>query len=576
MLSRFNKISIIISKRRNKQMVFLILLLIIGMVLEIFGLGIILPILAIILDENMGNNYPVLISGINYLGYYNYKEISIFLIVLLPIIYFIKTIFLFVITFYQNKFISLTIRDLSDRLYEKYLSKTYELFIEKNTSEYLKVLNTEILYFTTYLQALITFLTEFALSLAVLLVLLWIEPIGALTVFCFFGSLSTLFFLLSKEKLKTWSIDRETIDKSISKILLEGLGNIREIKIFDVLSFFTSKLKSENFKKARITYFQTTLIQAPRFYLEFISVVGLSIFILTFLIQEKNIIELISIIGVFVAGSFRVIPSLNRVITARQHIKYHENTLEIIFNEIKNENEPLTINKSRLIFNKSFELKNIYFKYKNTNKWILDNINLKVLEGESIGIIGESGSGKSSLVDIVSGLLIPQKGKLLIDGVKLPKNRLSNWRTLIGYVSQRTNLFDDTIIANIAFGDRNPNINKVKESIIDAQLLDFVNSLPNGIYSKISENGINFSGGQIQRIAIARALYKNPKVLILDEATSSLDNKTEINLIESVNKLKSKVTIIMIAHRISSLAYCDRIFELSKLELKQINKEKLN
>tara|TARA_B100000780_G_C21118893_1_gene453034 strand:+ start:897 stop:2627 length:1731 start_codon:yes stop_codon:yes gene_type:complete len=576
MLSRFNKISIIISKRRNKQMVFLILLLIIGMVLEIFGLGIILPILAIILDENMGNNYPVLISGINYLGYYNYKEISIFLIVLLPIIYFIKTIFLFVITFYQNKFISLTIRDLSDRLYEKYLSKTYELFIEKNTSEYLKVLNTEILYFTTYLQALITFLTEFALSLAVLLVLLWIEPIGALTVFCFFGILSTLFFLLSKEKLKTWSIDRETIDKSISKILLEGLGNIREIKIFDVLSFFTSKLKSENFKKARITYFQTTLIQAPRFYLEFISVVGLSIFILTFLIQEKNIIELISIIGVFVAGSFRVIPSLNRVITARQHIKYHENTLEIIFNEIKNENEPLTINKSRLIFNKSFELKNIYFKYKNTNKWILDNINLKVLEGESIGIIGESGSGKSSLVDIVSGLLIPQKGKLLIDGVKLPKNRLSNWRTLIGYVSQRTNLFDDTIIANIAFGDRNPNINKVKESIIDAQLLDFVNSLPNGIYSKISENGINFSGGQIQRIAIARALYKNPKVLILDEATSSLDNKTEINLIESVNKLKSKVTIIMIAHRISSLAYCDRIFELSKLELKQINKEKLN
>ncbi len=557
-------------------MVFLILLLIIGMVLEIFGLGIILPILAIILDENMGNNYPVLISGINYLGYYNYKEISIFLIVLLPIIYFIKTIFLFVITFYQNKFISLTIRDLSDRLYEKYLSKTYELFIEKNTSEYLKVLNTEILYFTTYLQALITFLTEFALSLAVLLVLLWIEPIGALTVFCFFGILSTLFFLLSKEKLKTWSIDRETIDKSISKILLEGLGNIREIKIFDVLSFFTSKLKSENFKKARITYFQTTLIQAPRFYLEFISVVGLSIFILTFLIQEKNIIELISIIGVFVAGSFRVIPSLNRVITARQHIKYHENTLEIIFNEIKNENEPLTINKSRLIFNKSFELKNIYFKYKNTNKWILDNINLKVLEGESIGIIGESGSGKSSLVDIVSGLLIPQKGKLLIDGVKLPKNRLSNWRTLIGYVSQRTNLFDDTIIANIAFGDRNPNINKVKESIIDAQLLDFVNSLPNGIYSKISENGINFSGGQIQRIAIARALYKNPKVLILDEATSSLDNKTEINLIESVNKLKSKVTIIMIAHRISSLAYCDRIFELSKLELKQINKEKLN
>ena len=556
-------------------MFFLIFLLIIGMILEIFGLGIILPVLAIILDENMGNNYPTIISLINYLGYYNYKEISIFLIVLLPFTYFIKTLFLLIISFFQNKFISITVRDLSNNLYQKYLSKPYELFIQKNTSEYLKVLNTEILYFTTYLQALITFITEFTLSLSVLFVLLWVEPIGALTVFCFFGILSTLFFLLSKEKLKAWSINREIIEKSISRIILEGLGNIREVKIFDVLKFFTSNLKSENFKKAKITYYQSTLVQAPRFYLEFISVVALSIFILIFLIQDKNIVELISIIGVFVAGSFRVIPSLNRVITARQHIKYHENTLEIIHNEINYENESFANDKSRIALNKSFELKNIYFRYKDTNKWILDNINLKVLKGESIGIVGESGSGKSSLVDIISGLLIPQEGIFLIDGLKLSKKRLSNWRSLIGYVSQRTNLFDDTIIANIAFGDINPNIKKVKESLIDAQLWNFVDSLPKGIYTKIGQNGIKFSGGQIQRIAIARALYKNPKILILDEATSSLDNKTEIKLIESVNNLKSKLTILMIAHRLSSLTYCDRIFELDNLELKQINKNNL-
>ena len=575
MISSFKKIGIIISKRRNKQMFFLIFLLIIGMILEIFGLGIILPVLAIILDENMGNNYPTIISLINYLGYYNYKEISIFLIVLLPITYFIKTLFLLIISFFQNKFISITVRDLSNNLYQKYLSKPYELFIQKNTSEYLKVLNTEILYFTTYLQALITFITEFTLSLSVLFVLLWVEPIGALTVFCFFGILSTLFFLLSKEKLKAWSINREIIEKSISRIILEGLGNIREVKIFDVLKFFISKLKSENFKKAKITYYQSTLIQAPRFYLEFISVVALSIFILIFLIQDKNIVELISIIGVFVAGSFRVIPSLNRVITARQHIKYHENTLEIIYNEINYENESFANDKSRIVLNKSFELKNIYFKYKDTNKWILENINLKVLKGESIGIIGESGSGKSSLVDIISGLLIPQKGIFLIDGLKLSKKRLSNWRSLIGYVSQRTNLFDDTIIANIAFGDINPDIKKVKESLIDAQLWNFVDSLSEGIYTKIGQNGIKFSGGQIQRIAIARALYRNPKILILDEATSSLDNKTEIKLIESVNNLKSKLNILMIAHRLSSLTYCDRIFELDNLELKQINKNNL-
>ena len=576
MLTTYQKINIIITKSRNKQMIFLIVLLFIGMILEIFGLGIILPILGIILDENMLNNYPKIVSRINYLGYNNYDEIKIVLICLIPIVYLIKTFFLLSITFYQNKFIAVTIRDISDRIFKKYLSSPYELYIEKNTSEYIKVLNTDITYFTTYLQALITLITEFGLSLAVLFVLIWIEPIGAFTIFSFFGILSFLFFQFSKDELKTWGNKREKIDKSISKIMLEGIGNIREVKIFNVLNFFTSKLKKENFNKAKITYYQTTLVQSPRFFLEAISVTALSAFILTFLIQEKNIAELISIIGVFVAGSFRVIPSLNRIITARQHIRYHENTLEIIFNEIKNEKIKILANETKLNFKSSFELNNITFKYRKTSKPVLNKINLKIKKGESIGIIGESGSGKSTLVDIISGLLAPLKGEVLVDGNGLSKNNLLIWRNLIGYVSQRTNLFDDTIIANVAFGDEKPDIDRVKKVLLDSQLLSFIESLPQGLNSKIGESGINFSGGQIQRIAIARALYKKPQILILDEATSSLDNDTEINLIQSVNKLRNKVTILMIAHRLSTLSMCDRIYELNKFELNEIDKETLN
>ena len=573
MVSIKKKISLIITKSRNKQLIFLIILLLIGMVLEIFGIGIILPVLAIIIDESKINNYPQIIKAINFLGIIDYKNISLFLIILLPIVYLIKSVFLLIINFYQNKFIAETIRDVSDRLYNKYLSQPYESFISRNTSEYLKVLNTEVLYFTTYLQAIITLITELMLSFSVILILVWIEPIGALTIFCFFGILSTLFFQLSKGKLRAWATKREKIDRSISKITLEGMGNIREVKIFDAIFFFKSKLKKENFQKAKITYFQSTLIQAPRFYLELISVIGLSVFILTFLIQEKNIVELISIIGVFVAGSFRVIPSLNRILSGRQHLKFHENTLEIIYTELLEEEREFKTNTQKINFEKSIELNNISFTYRNSKIPVLENINIKIYKGESIGIIGESGSGKSSLVDVFSGLLLPQKGKVLVDGITLTKKNLSTWSNLIGYVSQRTNLFDDTIIANVAFADANPDIDRVKEALLGSQLLKFVESLPKGLNSKIGENGINFSGGQIQRLAIARALYKKPKILILDEATSSLDNKTEVNLIESINKLKNKVTILMIAHRLSTLINCDRIYEIDILGIKEVIKK---
>lgn len=559
-------------------MIYLSILLTIGMALEVLGLGIILPVLGVILDENILNDYPYLISLFNNLGLYNYKSISIFLVVLLPIIYLFKTIFLVLVNFVQNKFVQVTIRDIVDTLFFKYLNQTYESFISRNTSEYLKVIQTESLYFTTYLQAILTIITETALTMAVLFIFIWIDPIGAVGIFMFFGILSGLFFQLSKNILKSWGQKREVLDKSISKIILESFGNIREVKIFNRSDFFSNKLKNENFSKTKLTYLHTTLVNSPRFYLELVSVIALSIFIVSFISQEKNIVELISIIGVFVAGSFRVIPSLNRIISARQHIKYHENTLDLIFNELnQKENEPDIFEESNnnFEFKSSIRLKDISFKYLKADDYILNNINFEIFVGESVGIIGKSGSGKSTFVDIFSGLLFPQSGSVSIDNYILKNKDFPRWKNLIGYVSQSTNLIDDSILANVAFGDLNPNKNRVDNVLKDAQLYEYVYSLPDGINTNIGENGINLSGGQIQRLAIARALYKQPKILILDEATSSLDNDTENFLIKSINTLKRKVTILMIAHRLTTLSDCDRIYELAGNKFKVIEKEKL-
>ena len=238
MFKIYNKISAIISKRRRKQMLFLLILLFIGMTLEMFGLGIILPVLAVILDENTINNYPKLTSWLNNLGLKSYKEISIFLVSILAFVYLIKTIFLVVVTFFQNKFIQVTIRDVIDNLFSNYLEQPYEAFVSRNTSEYIKVIQTETQYFTTYVQAILTIITESALTISVLLVFILVEPIGAVLIFLFFGILSSLFFQLSKNKLKTWGKKREGLDKSISKIIIESLGNIREVKIFNIPNFF--------------------------------------------------------------------------------------------------------------------------------------------------------------------------------------------------------------------------------------------------------------------------------------------------------------------------------------------------
>ena len=557
----YSKLRFIIPKKRQKQLILLVFLLIIGTFLEIFGIALIFPIVSFISDEKALESYPKFIEFFNQFNLNNNKKIQIFLLTSLGIIYFLKTFLLILLSFFQNKFIITTVRDLHNSLFKSYISQPYEAFHKKNSSDYIKVLQTEITHFTTYLIAIIGLITESVLSIAVLIVLVYIQPIGAFTIVIFFSIISYSFYRLTREKLKTWGTLREKLDRNISQIIHEGFNNIREIKIFDRSTFFFNNLIKSNFNKAKIGYSQATLTQSPRFFLELVSVIGLILFILSLIFQGANLNQLISTLGVFVAGSFRILPSLNRIISARQHLKYHDNTLDIMHTELQGQSYVLKEKLNPIEFNESINFSSISFKYQRTEKYILENINLKVNKGSLIGIIGDSGSGKSTLIDVLSGLLKPQNGEIRIDNKKLDFDNY-NLTSIIGYVGQRTNLLDNTIIANIAFGESEPDIEQVERVLIDSQLMEFVNTLPEGIYTKIGENGINFSGGQIQRISIARALYRNPEILIFDEATSALDNKTESKLIESIDKLKGKITIIMVAHRLTSLIKCDYVYEL--------------
>lgn len=572
MLSTLKKINFLITKRQRKGLVILTLLLFIGMVLEVFGLGILIPALSILLDPDLIKETPILNSFRNQFSEFSDQNFLSLVLLTILVVYLFKSLFLILITYKQNKFLSNITAYISNRLFESYLNQQYSFHLKRNASELIKNIQVEIYYLSVFLLSLITIFIEGGLVIAVLSTLIYIEPLGALTIGIFFGFLSVIFLQFTKRKLKLWGDLRQELDAEVSKIALEGLGGIKDLKILGKENFFLNQFSIKNYFKARISSNQATISQIPRFYLELISIVGLVSFIILMVNQGKDVSELITVLGVFVAATFRMIPSINRIISSAQSLKFSKPSVVTIYKEIYSlsslNNENVILDKFK--FKNKIEFKNVSFGF-NKNQKIIKEINLKINKGQTIGIIGESGSGKSTLVDLLIGLHEPISGSILIDE-KSDLQLKQSWRNNIGYVSQSIYLIDNSILNNIALGVSEDMIDKarVNQLIKDVQLENFVGNLELGIETKVGERGVQLSGGQRQRIGLARALYNNPDILILDEATSALDTETEKEVMTSINNLKGIKTIVIIAHRKSTLKKCDLIYEIANSKITKV------
>lgn len=571
MISTLKKINFLITKRQRKGLVILTLLLFIGMILEVFGLGILIPALSILLDPEMIDKTPLFSSIRNYFSEFSDQNFIFFFLGAIVVVYFIKSLFIVFLTHKQNRFLTNITANISNNLFSSYLSQPYNFHLNRNASELIKNIQVEISYLNTFLLSLVTILIEGGFVFSILLTLIYIEPFGAICIGAFYSILSVLFLKFTKSKLKAWGDLRLELDAQVSKIALEGLGGIKDLLILGKTAFFITDYSNKNYLKARISANNGTFIQIPRFYLEFISIVGLVSFMILLILQGKETSALVSILGVFVAATFRMIPSFNRIIGAFQNMKFYMPSLNVIHKEINSINQ---VRKSEILdenfrFSSQIEFQKLSFGFKK-DKLILNNINLKIKKGQTVGIIGKSGSGKSTLADLLIGLQKPVSGSILIDD--LINFQLSQtWRNNVGYVSQSIFLIDDSIVSNIAVGTPKSQIdfNRINEVIIKSELNDFVEALDNGLETKVGERGIQISGGQRQRIGIARALYSNPEILVLDEATSALDSLTESRIVETVSSLKGQMTIIMIAHRKSTLLNCDFIFDCDKMQILQ-------
>lgn len=565
MKNTLKKLNFLITKRQRKLILALVFLLLIGMFLEAFGLGVLVPGLSMILDPEALQKITFLMNLKGFLPNSLKEHFIILFLIAICLLYFLKSIFLIFLTLKQNRFLNNVTTYISNNLFTSYLSQPYSFHIKRNASELIKNLQVETNLLHSLVSSIIIIFTEFCFVFSIVVTIIYIEPVGAISIGLFYALLSVLFFAITRKKLNVWGNLRQDLDNNLSKYAHEGLGGIKDLLILGKTSYFIDQYSNKNYLRSRVTANQGTLAQVPRYYLEFISILGLICFIISQLLLEKNINELFTVLGIFVAASFRIIPSINRIISAFQTVKFNMPSLDIIYNEIKS----YSILKDDLEtdtdfqFKKEIEFKNVSFSYSKNNK-VINQVNLKIEKGKTIGIIGESGSGKSTLVDLLIGLHKPLSGVISADGINI-FHLGQKWKDTIGYVSQAIYLADDSIKNNIALGVDKDLIDdlKINQILAQVQLDRFINSLELGVNTKVGERGVQLSGGQKQRIGIARALYNNSEILILDEATSALDSDTETQVMNTIINFKGVKTIIIIAHRLSTLTNVDDLYEVN-------------
>lgn len=578
-----NKIKKISSYTSKRSIIYLIVAIFFAMIIETLSVGLIIPAIAFITDDDFYTKYSHVVTFfINLFPFDSeinnqIKDTKVNLIIpgliFLLVIYFFKAVLLSFINLYQIKFTKKLEFNLSNELFKTYLYQPYTFHLNRNSSILLRNID-ECNTLANAIYSWIILASEVLVLLGISVLLLIFATTSALfaVIFIFFSI--TFFYLLTKNNLLEWGKERHHLMYLVIKQLQQGFQGIKDIKILGRQNFFLNEFKSNKLKYYSKLYKSEFIKSLPKLWLEFMIISVLIGITLLLLFQNTELNKILFSIGVFSAAAFRILPSINRIINCLQTIRNNLSSINNIVKEISLKKNMVEFPNIKKFNYKSDEIniKNLSYSYPNTMKTSLNSINMTIKKGETVGIIGQSGSGKSTLLDIILGLLPLEKDEnISIFGNKLNTSAQS-WQKEIGYVSQNIYLTDDTIKKNIALGIEDNLINKEKlfKSIELSQLEDFINKLENGVNSVVGERGGKISGGEKQRIGIARALYKSPSVLVLDEATSSLDLKNEELIIETINSLKRKKTIIIVSHRPSTVKICDTVYKMENGKITRI------
>jgi ATP-binding cassette subfamily C protein len=548
----------------------LFFLLILSSILETITIGSVPILVNLIINPD----FFILKFG-NYFNYFNYfsslskQEVIILFCIILIIFFIIKFLLSFFIIYFQLYVIKKIKTELLKKIFDYYISAPYKIFLRTNSSILIRTLTIDVGNSTIRILHFINLIKESFVLIAIFLLLIYVEPLISSSLFLFFFILTASYFFITKRRLHKRGEVIQVLSTNIIKNIHDIIGSIKEIKIFNIENFFKfffhkNVVSNENY------FLKNSIIMAmPRVLLEMISAVGIILLIFFYLTINKELMSLIPFLSLIVISTIRLMPVFSNISNALSYSRITKSSFDHIFYQIsslRNNYDIQNIKKEVINFRNEIRLENIFFSYEsNNNKDIINNLSLKISCKDKVGIIGKSGTGKTTLVNIILGLIKPIKGNVFIDNKSIDFDKFQ-WAHTIGYVPQEVYLLNETIERNIALGisDSEINYKRLEEVVKIAQIYDYILSLPDKFRTLVGEKGNSLSVGQKQRIGIARALYRNPNILILDESTSALDSVTENNFINDVFNNNSDKTIVSISHNMNALKKCSKIFDVDK------------
>ena len=576
-MTTHRKLLYLLSKKERKQGIILVFMFLTMAVLDIIGVASILPFLYVLSNPEIIETNSLMRSAYEFSGYFGIENSQDFLFSL-GILFFILLVvslsFKALTTYVQTHFSQMRQYSIAKRLMEGYLNQPYSWFLNRNSADLGKSILSEVgVVVSGGIKPFLNLIAQSIIALALLSLIVFTNPKLAIVVGITLSLSFGIIYKFSRDFLKKIGEERVIRNKLRFTALSEAFGAVKEIKLGSLEKTYIEKFSEAAKIIAKVNAQGKVITVLPRYAVEAVAFGGMIIVVLFLMLQKASFTDVLPIVALYAFAGYRLMPALQSIYADITELRFVGPALDMMFNDLKSLQEYSYDNdKSFLSLNNHVILNNINYSYPKSSKNALKNIELKIPAKSTVGFVGATGSGKTTLIDIILGLLEAQQGNLQVDNKIIDDQNRKAWQRSIGYVPQQIYLADDTIAANIAFGKKNSkHINQadVERVAKIANLHDFIiQELPNKYETKVGERGIRLSGGQRQRIGIARALYNKPQVLILDEATSALDNLTEQAVMDAVHNLGKDITIIMIAHRLSTVKECDIIFLLEKGELK--------
>ena len=575
-MSKFTKLRYIFPRGIKIKLILLLVAIIAGAQIETLTLSVIQPFIWILTDHDIV--YTNRLVGFVYrlFGFGDITHFLAFLAVVIAVVYAFRGLYFYFFTIMRNRFIAKSTVLFSNKVLEKTLQQSYLYHTSYNVAQLQRVIVANVGRLFSFINSIMSLLVDGFMALFILIFLLTSSLEMTLIVLFFAAICIILHFRIYKGKIKSTGEEEAQGQVLIAKSVLQALNGVKEIKVMASEKYFTRRFASVSYSTIKTRERVQSLRQLPKLFIESLCFSGAFIVVAVAIVSGIDMESLVPQLGLFVIAAFKLLPAISRLVTSVTEILRLAPAVDQVYSalfELDTSFGQFQPAPAGVVNTGDITLSGVTFKYPKSRRPVLENISLTIPKNTSVAFVGESGAGKTTLVDIILGVLAPQEGYVAYQGQSI-HHHFDQWIKNVGYIPQVIYLLDETILENVAFGIEKDQIDEAKvwRALEEAQLKEYVESLPDGLLTTVGERGVRMSGGQRQRIGIARALYHDPPILVLDEATSSLDNKTETAVMDAIKGLKGSKTMLIVAHRLTTIAHCDVVFQVKRRGVKQVEK----